>query len=205
MVIISCPSCGAKARVPDDRGLIKVKCPACATRFFYPATFQLSDVQFRCTGDGTKFVVSLRRRNPDDQFQIHLITPRRSSASSSERSDSGVSDQTVHPDSEYDWSGFYCPGCGYMPRDDDSKFVHCGKCKGLVCGASVRVEEGGARYFRCHAECGGGGKITGSIEEYAAEERTETNRPQYTSVDAEKRERLAKPEDAHRPRIEPKS
>src|SRR5713101_1479754 len=75
MEIVSCPSCGTNARVPTDRGLIKVKCPSCATRYFYPATSEYSEVQFRCSRDGATFLVVTRRHRPDSRFHIHRIAP----------------------------------------------------------------------------------------------------------------------------------
>lgn len=199
MEIVSCPSCGTKARVPSDRGLIKVKCPSCATHYFHPATFEVSEVQFRCSRDGATFVVTARRHQPDDRFTIHRIAPlavsgSRQLAPEGTATASDGPHQAIHPANQYDWSGFYCPCCGYIPRAEDTDFVQCGTCRGLVCGESVtRNVETGTKHFRCYPACGAQGEITGSIEKYAGEERTETNRPQYASIAGEKRERLSGP------------
>src|SRR5216684_4451772 len=142
MEIVSCPSCGTQARVPTDRGLIKVKCPSCATRYFYPATSEYSEVQFRCSRDGATFQVVTRRHRPDDRFQIHRIVPMAGAKTRQLVPEGAVStskgaEQATHAANEYDWSGFYCPCCGYIPGKQDTDFVHCGKCSEFVCGESV--------------------------------------------------------------------
>jgi hypothetical protein len=188
MEIVSCPSCAAKARVPTDRGLIKVKCPSCATRFFYPATSEFSEVQFRCSRDGATFVVVTRRHRPDDQFQIHRIAPlsagKPGQLTPAEQASATPPDpaHTTHAANEYDWSGFYCPCCGHIPREEEAAFVDCGECHELVCGGSVAVETTGIRYFRCYPTCGAHGEITGTIKEFEGDEHTEANRPEYVSI-----------------------
>jgi len=199
MEIVSCPSCGSKARVPTDRGLIKVKCPSCATRYFYPATFEVSEVRFRCSGDGATFVVTTRRHRPDDRFQIYRIAPlsaptSRHVAVKGATASRGEPEQATHAAHEYNWSGFYCPCCGYMPKEEDTDFVRCGRCKELVCGESTTKDaQTGTAYFRCHPGCGAHGEIVGSIRDYTGDERTEANRPEYASVGTEKREQLTGP------------
>lgn len=199
MEVVSCPSCGTKARVPGDRGLIKVKCPSCATRYFYPATYEVSEVQFRCSQNGLRFVIATRRNSPDDPFKINLITPLSASTSralapqGAARTSEGPHHMT-HPADQYEWSGFYCPGCGYMPRSAETTFVQCGKCAEFVCGQSVTNDpQTGVGYFRCYPTCGGEGKLTGTIEEVSGRERTEANRPEYAAVGHEKREQLTGP------------
>jgi hypothetical protein len=188
MEIVSCPSCGANARVPSDRGLLKVKCPSCATRYFYPATSEFSEVQFRCSRDGATFLVATRRHRPDDRFQIHRIAPLSASKSSQLVPTEAVAAapdgpaHTTHAAHEYDWSGFYCPCCGYIPRGSDTEFVQCGKCREFVCGESITKETTGTRYFRCYPTCGGEGVVTGKIKEYAGDQHTEANRPEYVSI-----------------------
>jgi hypothetical protein len=199
MEIVSCPSCDTKARVPTDRGLIKVKCPTCGTRFFYPATSEYSEVQFRCSRDGATFQVVTRRHRPDDRFQIHRIAPLSAAKTRQlvpERAAATAvgAAQATHAADEYDWSGFYCPCCGYIPGKQDTDFVRCGKCSEFVCGESVtKNEETGTKYFRCYPACGEHGKISGTIDEYSGRQRTEANRPEYVSVGSEERERLTGP------------
>lgn len=199
MEIVSCPSCGANARVPSDRGLLKVKCPSCGTRYFYPATSEYSEVQFRCSRDGATFLVVTRRHRPDDRFQIHRIVSKSATRARelvAERAVSAPKDsaQATHAAEEYDWSGFYCPCCGYIPGKQDTDFVHCGTCSEFVCGESVtKNQETGAKHFRCYPACGGDGVISGTIGEYSGRQRTEVNRPEYVSVESEERARLSGP------------
>lgn len=198
MEIVSCPSCNTKARVPTDRGIIKVKCPSCTTRYFYPATSEVSEVRFRCSQDGSRFVIATKRNRPDDRFKINLIAPLRASKSremTAERvARSSEQLQMTRPADQYDWSGFYCPGCGFMPHNEETRFVQCGKCKEFVCGQSVTNDtQTGDKYFRCYPACGADGKLTRSIQEYSGSQRTEANRPEYASVGNEKREQLMGP------------
>ena len=100
-------------------------------------------------------------------------------------------EQATHAANEYDWSGFYCPCCGYIPAKQDTDFVHCGTCSEFVCGESLTKNEAtGSKYFRCYPACGGHGEISGTIDEYSGRQRTEANRPEYVSIGSEQRPRL---------------
>jgi hypothetical protein len=73
MAILNCPGCDRGGlRVPDGRRG-KVTCPTCGAEWFYPETIELSEVEFRCSGSGARFVVVLARRSPLHQFVIHAI------------------------------------------------------------------------------------------------------------------------------------
>lgn len=84
MAILTCPGCGRGGlRVPDGRRG-KVSCPRCGAEWFYPESIELSEVEFRCSQSGARFVVQLSRRSPLHKFVIQGIknaAPRPSEAS----------------------------------------------------------------------------------------------------------------------------
>ena len=84
MAILTCPGCGRGGlRVPDGRRG-KVTCPSCGAEWFYPESIELSEVEFRCSQSGARFVVQLSRRSPLHKFVIQGIKnapPRPSEAS----------------------------------------------------------------------------------------------------------------------------
>lgn len=87
MAILNCPGCDRGGlRVPDGRRG-KVTCPTCGAEWFYPETIELSEVEFRCSASGARFVVVLARRSPLHQFVIHSIknaAPRASGPASAD-------------------------------------------------------------------------------------------------------------------------
>lgn len=74
LAILTCPGCGRGGlRVPDGRRG-KVTCPSCGAEWFYPESIELSEVEFRCSQSGARFVVQLSRRSPLHKFVIQGIT-----------------------------------------------------------------------------------------------------------------------------------
>jgi hypothetical protein len=57
--------------VPDGRRG-KVTCP-CGAEWFHPPTVELTEVEFRCSHSGARFVVQLSRRSPLHKFVIQGI------------------------------------------------------------------------------------------------------------------------------------
>jgi hypothetical protein len=73
MALLNCPGCGrGSLRVPDGRRG-KVTCPTCGAEWFYPETVEVSEVEFRCSSSGARFVVVLGRRSPLHKFVIQGI------------------------------------------------------------------------------------------------------------------------------------
>jgi hypothetical protein len=73
MAILTCPGCGRGGlRVPDGRRGT-VTCPTCKAEWFYPESVEVSEVEFRCSGSGARFIVVLSRRSPLHQFVIQAI------------------------------------------------------------------------------------------------------------------------------------
>ena len=73
MAILTCPGCGRSGlRVPDGRRG-KVTCPRCGSEWFYPETIELSEVEFRCSQTGARFIVQLTRRSPLHKFVVQAI------------------------------------------------------------------------------------------------------------------------------------
>jgi hypothetical protein len=74
LAILTCPGCGRGGlRVPDGRRG-KVTCPRCGAEWFYPESIELSEVEFRCSQSGARFVVQLSRQSPLHKFVIQGIT-----------------------------------------------------------------------------------------------------------------------------------
>jgi hypothetical protein len=73
LAILTCPGCGRGGlRVPDGRRG-KVTCPRCGAEWFYPETIELSEVEFRCSQTGARFIVQLTRRSPLHKFVVQGI------------------------------------------------------------------------------------------------------------------------------------
>ncbi len=73
MAILTCPGCGRGGlRVPDGRRG-KVTCPRCGAEWFYPENIELSEVEFRCSQTGARFIVQLTRRSPLPKFVVQGI------------------------------------------------------------------------------------------------------------------------------------
>jgi hypothetical protein len=56
-----------------------VTCPRCGAEWFHPETIELSEIEFRCSQSGARFVVQSSRRSPFHKFVIQAIknTPAR--------------------------------------------------------------------------------------------------------------------------------
>ena len=73
MAILTCPGCGRSGlRVPDGRSG-KVTCPRCGAEWFYPEAVEVSEVEFRCSQTGARFIVQLSRRSPLHKFVVQGI------------------------------------------------------------------------------------------------------------------------------------
>jgi hypothetical protein len=59
--ILICPGCHrGRLGVPDGRRG-KVTCPRCGAEWFHPETIELSEIEFRCSQSGARFVVQSSR------------------------------------------------------------------------------------------------------------------------------------------------
>lgn len=177
--VSACPSCGTKARIPGDRGQLKVTCPKCSTRWFHPPVVEFVNVAFRCASDGGHFKITMKRTNSAQAFSIHRVwkadgTGRALKPHSAVSAIAGMpTKETLDPFKnygahEFSWDGFYCPCCGFVDNSSHS-FIRCSSCKDLVCGCRVADAGDGTRTFRCHPICGSSGTITGRIESYTGD------------------------------------
>ena len=112
---------------------------------------------FRCSISGKPFWCALRKT---DKFRIERIDEV---APDSELANIDR-DLSLSPD-DVDFTGFYCPICGFDSRSSAHAFIRCGQCSRLVCGATARTVNAGSE-FRCF--CGNFGLLSGSIDSYAA-------------------------------------
>jgi hypothetical protein len=72
LTILSCPGCGHRLRIPDNkRGT--VTCPLCGSEWFHPEVIELSSVEFRCSASGAKFNVISSRRSPLHKFTVQKV------------------------------------------------------------------------------------------------------------------------------------
>ncbi len=168
---VPCPACGLGLRLPENRRLL-VTCPTkaggCGTKFYYPPT-ERSTITFRCSRDGSPFWVTFKRETPQQKFTIERIirATGQEGASSAPKFGNYAADV-------YDIHSFYCPCCGYVPEHGSNQvfYVHCAKCRDLVCGGLVYEKLDGptttVQWFVCHPTCGEQGAIVGLIEEYQA-------------------------------------
>jgi hypothetical protein len=90
LAILTCPGCGRGGlRVPDGRRG-KVTCP-CGAEWFHPETVEYSEVEFRCSESGSRFVVVTSRRSPLHKFVIQGLkrpVPRQATKSEEPNSSS---------------------------------------------------------------------------------------------------------------------
>jgi hypothetical protein len=71
--IVTCPGCSHRLRIPDGkRGT--ATCPLCGAEWFHPEEIELSNVEFRCSTNGSRFNVVSSRRSPQHRFVIQKIT-----------------------------------------------------------------------------------------------------------------------------------
>jgi hypothetical protein len=93
-----------------------------------------------------------RSSQSDNQEQRKSFTPRL---------------DTTYKVDEFDFSGWYCPQCGYAKGNNNvwPQFIQCTKCGELVCGGRVtQVNE--SRLFACCDDCGSSGLLKGEITSY---------------------------------------
>jgi hypothetical protein len=176
---VKCPACGLGLRVPEGRRIL-VTCPpktgGCGTKFYHPPT-ERSTIAFRCSRDGSPFWLAFKREAPHQKFVIDRII-----RSTGKGEDPNASKLGSYAADVYDVSGFYCPCCGYAPEVGTMQmfYLHCSKCRDLVCGGRVYDKPDGygstIRWFVCHPGCGHQGPIGTPIEEYQATRSTSAPR-----------------------------
>jgi hypothetical protein len=176
---VTCPACGRGLRgIPQNRRLL-VTCPSqaggCGTKFYHPPA-ESSTIAFRCSRDGRPFWVAFRREMPHHKFTIERIIPAAGNGTDP------ASTPGNYAADVYDVQTFYCPCCGYAPEAASGQlfFVHCSKCRDLVCAGQVHDKPDGpaatVRWFVCHPACGHQGPVTGLISEYQATRTTSAAR-----------------------------
>ncbi len=133
---VKCPACGLGLRgIPENRRLL-VTCPpkagGCGTKFYHPPT-ERSTITFRCSRDGSPFWVTFKREDPGRKFMVERII-----RAAGDGNDSASAFASYAAD-VYDVHNFYCPCCGYVPEFGSGQvfFVHCSKCRDLICGGLV--------------------------------------------------------------------
>jgi hypothetical protein len=176
--IIECPSCHQQLRIPTDRGRLKVGCPSCRTSWDWsPATKSTPSkeyryLSFRCAQEGQLFHVVFSREASSHIFRITQIRSTSQVGSVTQADSSAQSFDAT----EFDYSGWECPCCGYAKSGDvDPLFVQCSTCGECVCGSRVQRIDGGGMTFVCHDGCGGSGRIEGQISSYYGQSTVASN------------------------------
>jgi len=130
------------------------------------ANVEQRTVQFRCAETGKAFFVLFARYSPSHSFQLVSVSKASEAATVVGRhatSRTGYDRRKLFDASDFDWTGWFCPHCGFKET-----FCQCGKCGEYICGKRIRRLQDGTETFACHDGCGETGKITGSIESYNA-------------------------------------
>jgi hypothetical protein len=177
---VTCPACGLGLRgIPHGRRLL-VTCPlkagGCGTRFYHPPT-ERSTIAFRCSRDGSPFLITFKREAMQQQFVIDRIV-----RATGKGDDPAASQFGSYAADVYDVHHFYCPCCGYAPEYGSGQmfYVHCSKCRDLICGGCVYEKLDGPattiKWFVCHPACGHQGPVWGTIGEYQATRSTSAAR-----------------------------
>ena len=98
VAVLTCPGCGRGGlRIPDGRRG-KVTCPRCGAEWFYPETVEVSEVEFRCSQTGARFIVQLTRRSPLHKFAVQGIKnapPRSGQPLKEERAEAPKSTEAI--------------------------------------------------------------------------------------------------------------
>ncbi len=120
-------------------------------------------IAFKCSKTGESFGVLLEK---SDKYRITQI----------DKAGEGTSDfkPFALEAEDVDFSGFYCPCCGFDSSKGIYSFIRCGKCGELICGSSTRKVEFGTE-FKCF--CGNFGMVSSDlINSYTATQGDSTNK-----------------------------
>lgn len=197
-----CPQCSQRLSVPDNRGELRVTCPKCRNQFDWSPEVDERQLSFRCASTGQPFAFRFRRFPGERIYRlvgvVNVVNIEAANSSSIVRrpptkphrgllarllprlrptdSDKGVSGSSTFSAADFDFSGWFCPFCGWNKHTRaKSIFARCGRCEELVCGARIVEIAGGKSTFACHNGCGGSGTIAGSLESYTGSSRERKN------------------------------
>jgi hypothetical protein len=138
----------------------------------------------RCAKDGRHFTVLFKRDIRSRKFMVERIA-----ASSPDGGTGDLAEFIQHNADVYDFTGFYCPCCGFVPEAVEGSFVHCGKCNELVCmGLGYEKLDNAhnvVRCFVCYPQCGGVGSLVGVIQEYGVARSVSTERAPIAKLPSE--------------------
>lgn len=121
-------------------------------------------VPHRCAITAKIFTVVFERVSPNHKYQMTDIKLESERGGFMERLRAAVSiplDRRTFLTADMDFSGLYCPYCGFR---DDPVTVLCCKCKALVCGGRIRSLADGTQLFACHDGCGDTGPLGDWLE-----------------------------------------
>jgi len=195
---IVCPKCSQRLSAPDNRGELRVTCPKCRSQFDWTPEVDERQLLFRCASTGQAFAFRFRKvpgertyrlagvlnvvnidaadssaivRRPGGKRRRGLLA-RLLPAFRAAGSDKGTGGSSSFSAEDFDFSGWFCPCCGWNKNiRAKSIFVQCGTCGELVCGARTVETASGKSKFSCHDGCGGTGTIAGPLESYSGTSR----------------------------------
>jgi hypothetical protein len=130
-----------------------------------------SVLKFKCSQSGKVFFVGFTRYSPKHKFQIVAIKQNLESDAKKiqlpglpDAKDNALPlPNTDFEISAFDFSGWYCPYCGYKAKNGIPNFIECGRCEELVCGSRVSILPNGTKLFACYDECGMTAELGGSM------------------------------------------
>jgi len=195
-MIIECPKCQTKYRVPDTIGTIRVNCKACGLVWQHPEIAEEASVAFMCSVTGKPYTVDVRRRSAISKFVIvriskgPLVLDAASQLAATMQQLAGIigSPAPAPSDHPFGWQDFdfVCPHCQPAPKQTHS-YIHCGSCKKLTCDGGVETIFDGRSKFSCH--CGASSLMgTGGIPGVPTQRRVAvTPTPQLTGPAAQLR------------------
>ena len=176
-IICKNSKCSRSLKVPTNKGTLRITCPYCKNIFLWQPT-STQELDFRCSKTGKPFKAIFARENPNHKFRITQITGSVSGQTSTASINTTVSKSASKTQmveiNEFDFSGFYCPHCGY---NKSRHFVQCGACKEYVCGGRIIELSDTVATFQCTDSCGNSGIIQSTLSSINAKSSEQKNLP----------------------------
>jgi DNA-directed RNA polymerase subunit RPC12/RpoP len=190
---VACKRCGSPVRISNSQELRLIRCHSCGHEFAPPpkssalgfirkdtpapsGPLEVRKISFFCAHSGDEFLVTFARNGSSETFRIRSINIAPSIAGTL----SALSDVprmkppkiTAFSADEFDIAGWRCPCCSHGTPVVGSLFVKCGKCSRLVCGSKIIKIANGHETFQCTPDCGGGGVLSGQIDQFQGQGTT---------------------------------
>jgi DNA-directed RNA polymerase subunit RPC12/RpoP len=184
---VACKRCGSPVRISNAQELPLTRCPSCGGQFVpqlkspspnfsmketsVPSDpLEVRKISFFCAQSGGEFSVTFARNTPNEKFRIRSIDVVPSKTDKLP----GLSDvaarkptkTTPFQANDFDIAGWRCPYCSHGVTLVSSLFAKCSKCNRLVCGSKIITIANGPETFQCTTDCGGGGVLSGQIDEF---------------------------------------